>query len=131
MRLAAALAGVAIVVEADSSDVTWEIADTLGKTLSCYNGAARIYWPGFSIADDPRKHPLYLAERISTVGPQAAFRAIENTIFSVATFRFVHDFRINAVIRAAEHTQRIEQLEERKASSDTNWKTSHSLWTKS
>jgi hypothetical protein len=98
-----------------------EIADVLGRTLSCYDGAVRIYWPGFSINDDPRRHPLYLANRIVTVGPQAASLAIERAVFSVATFRFVPDPRINAVIRAAEHTQRVAQLEERKANADADW----------
>lgn len=121
VRLSAALAGVAVIVEAESAEVTWEAADILGKTLSCYNGGARIYWPGFSITDDPRKHPLYLADRIAAVGTQAASRAIESAVFSVATFRFVPDPRISAVIKAAEHTQRVEQLEERKASAGTDW----------
>ncbi len=120
-RASAALAGVAVVVEAASAEVTWEIADVLGRTLSCYNGGVRIYWPGFSKTDDPRRHPLYLADRIVAAGPPSASMAIQRTVFSVATFRFVPDPRINAIIRAAEHAQRVEQLEERKANADANW----------
>jgi hypothetical protein len=121
VRISAALAGVAVVVQAVSGEVTWEIADILGRTLSCYDGAARIYWPGFSINDDPRRHPLYLANRIEAVGPRPASAAIERAVFSVATFRFVPDPRINAVIRAAEHTHRVEQIEERKAEIGADW----------
>jgi hypothetical protein len=121
VRISAALAGVAVVVEVASADVTWEIADVLGRTLSCYDGAARIYWPGFSINDDPRRHPLYLANRIAEVGPRAASSAIERAVFSVATFRFVPDPRISTVIRAAEHVQRVVQIEERKADAGADW----------
>lgn len=119
--LAESLAGIAVVIQADTPEVTWEIADVLGRPGACYDGAARIYWPGFSPDDEPRRHPLYLASRISDFGAQVVARTMQRTVFSVAAFRFVPDPRMNAVMRAAESAQRIERLEERKADTGIDW----------
>ena len=59
-KLARNLAGVAVVVLVDDPELTWDFADEVGRLLSCFNGAARIYWPGFSKASDPRGHRLFL-----------------------------------------------------------------------
>jgi hypothetical protein len=119
--MARRLAGVAIVVAASDVNTTWEMSDRIGRTLSCFNGGARIYWPGFAISDDPRRHPLYLAERIESVSPSVVARAIDRSIFTVASFRFVADNRINDVIRDAEQAQRVLQLESQRASSGIDW----------
>ncbi len=121
VRMSAALAGVAVVVEATSAEVTWEIAEKLGRPLSCFDGAARIYWPGFSANDGPREHPLYLADRIVAAGPYVASTSIERTLFSVATFRFVPDPRMNAIVRAVQRNLRVEKIEEQKAGAGVDW----------
>ncbi len=120
-KLAAELAGVAIVVEAKAAATTWDIADRIGRPLSCFDGAARIYWPGFSLDDEPRRHPLYLASRIFSVGTRAISSAIQRLIFSVATFRFVADPRMNAIVRAAEDFERLEKIVDHKSESNTDW----------
>ncbi|MBI2806883.1 MAG: hypothetical protein HYX68_18035 [Planctomycetes bacterium] len=39
--------------------------DALGvKELSCYLGAVRLYWPGFTRRSKPSEHPLYMADSI-------------------------------------------------------------------
>jgi hypothetical protein len=66
--------------------------DALGvKELSCYLGAVRLYWPGFSKRAKPSDHPLYMADSIrwrmeqqqQPLGPYL-FR----TLVAVSGFRF-------------------------------------------
>ena len=82
------LAGVGIVVEARDAEATWEVAEAIGRTLSCFNGGARIYWPGFSTTDDPRNHRLYVGAKIEAFGPEAIARSIQRSIFTVADIPF-------------------------------------------
>jgi len=119
--LAQHLAGVAVVVTVSDLEATRDITDALGKTLSCFDGGVRIYWPGFSIKDDPRSHRLYLGARITLAGPEAVARSIEKSIFAVAAFRFVPDPLFNEVINAAEQAERLQRVEVQKASSGDNW----------
>ncbi|MGO4128789.1 hypothetical protein AB4Z01_30645 [Inquilinus sp. YAF38] len=120
-QLARNLAGVAVVVRIEDPEVTWDFVDEVGRQLSCFNGGARIYWPGFSKEADPRGHRLFLASRIEQAGPALASRIIERTIFAVAAFRFVPDQRISEVIRAVEIADRQRQINEKKAAGDDFW----------
>lgn len=40
------------------------LTNRFGKILSCYKGAIRLYWPGFTGDSNPWEHPLYLSEKI-------------------------------------------------------------------
>lgn len=114
------LAGVAIVVESDN-ETTWNLSERVGRLRSCFAGAARIYWPGFSTDADPLMHPLFLGSTIGRVGEGRILREIEKTIFSVACFRFVPDPRIDAVLREHSRRQRLEALADRKAATGADW----------
>lgn len=117
-KLARNLAGVAVVVRAEDPELTWDFADEVGRQMSCFNGAARIYWPGFSKEADPRSHRLFLGAWIEQVGPGVAARTIERSIFAVAAFRYVPDERIAEVIRSVEAAERQKLLLRRKAAGD-------------
>ena len=119
--LARRLACVGVVVTASSIDVTWDLADELGRTLSCFDGAARIYWPGFGDGDDPRRHPLYLGGRIFSMGAGPVSRAIERSLFAVASFRFVPDSRISEIIDSAQQAERAKRVEAEKESTGIDW----------
>ena len=121
ITIASRLAGVSIVVEASDPEVTWEVSNTLGRSLSCFDGGARIYWPGFDVGDEPRFHPLYLGTKIELLGPSIVSRAIERTVFGVAAFRFVPDSRISAIIDTVQHERRIDRLERQNSSGGQNW----------
>jgi hypothetical protein len=120
-HLARNLAAVAIVVQAANPEVTWDFADEVGRQLSCFNGGARIYWPGFSKKSDPYGHRLFFGAWIEQSGKSNAQRAIERAIFAVGAFRFSPDHRISDVIRAVEITERQRQFSEKKASGDNFW----------
>lgn len=112
------LAGVAIVIRVDDPELTWDFSDEVGRALSCFNGAARIYWPGFSKESDPGSHRLFLGSWIQTVGAGAAVQAIERVIFAVATLRYLPDPRITELVRRVESAQRRQILIARKQTSD-------------
>ena len=115
------LAAVGIVIEVHDPEATWDITDAIGRSLSCFDGGARIYWPGFSPANEPRNHRLYLGARIAMLGPEAIARSIERSIFAVAAFRFAADPRINEVVRDVEEAERLRRVEVQKASTGEDW----------
>lgn len=39
----------------------FDLTNEVGKGLACYDGAARVYWPGMSLHDPSRLHPYYLS----------------------------------------------------------------------
>ena len=120
-EMAKRLAAVAVVVDIREPEATWDVADAIGRTMSCFDGAARIYWPGFSPEDDPRSHRLYFGATIRDIGASRIERSIERSIFAVAAFRFVSDARLNEIVREAEQTERQQRLEYQKASNDVDW----------
>jgi hypothetical protein len=120
-KLARNLAGVAVVVRVDDPELTWDFANEVGRQLSCFNGAARIYWPGFSKVSDPRNHRLLFGDWIEQVGPDVAARTIERAIFAVAAFRYVPDERIADLIRRAEVAERQRILVEKRETGDDFW----------
>lgn len=62
-RLADRLVGLARVVVV-GKQASFELTDLVGKRLSCFNGAIRIYWPGFDPRTESQYHPLFLPERM-------------------------------------------------------------------
>lgn len=61
--LAYRLAANAHVVVVDRA-CSWAITDAIGKPLSVYEGAVRLWWPRFSSSDDPYRHTLTVRDRI-------------------------------------------------------------------
>jgi hypothetical protein len=117
-QLALNLAGVAAVVEVTKTEIIWDFTNLLKRELSCFNGAARIYWPGFSQEDDPHTHRLFLASWIEKVGPDFGRKKIEKTVFSVAAFRFVPDQRISDIILTVEKERRQENIRQLRKDKD-------------
>lgn len=120
-KLAQNLAGVAVVVQIIDPELTWDFADEVGRQLSCFNGGARIYWPGFTKISEPKSHRLYFGTWIEDVGPIVAARAIERAVFAVAAFRFVPDGQIVNLIRSVEAAERRKVLVEKKETGDDFW----------
>lgn len=113
-RLSQNLAAVAIIVQVDDPEVTWDFADQIGRQLSCFNGAVRIYWPKFSLQHNPYHHKLFLGTWIEKIGPEVASRIIQQAIFDVAVFRFNNDRRIANLIRKVEASNRKKSLDDMK-----------------
>lgn len=64
-RLASQLAGLAHVARVDPS---FDVSRVLPRQLSCWGGAARLYWPGFSTLDAPHEHPYWSPIEIERIG---------------------------------------------------------------
>lgn len=120
-QLAKNLAGVAVVIYASDPDVTWDLANEIGRRFACFNGGARIYWPNFSLTADYKAHRLFLASWIEQVGSTYASRTIERTIFGVAALRFIPDERISQVIRSHELAERHREIIRKKETGDDFW----------
>ena len=77
-RLADRIMGLAHVVVIDRA-AAYDVTRNIGKSLSCYLGAVRIYWPHFSASDDPYYHRLYLGGALAFLG----VKGLEDELFSV------------------------------------------------
>ncbi len=53
------LRGLAHVAELANRQATFALTDRVGKFWSCFNGAARIYWPKLALDDSYRQHPIF------------------------------------------------------------------------
>ena len=59
------LFGLADVAVLKNKDAGYKLTHAMGnKMLSCFDGAVRVYWPGFRLEDDPYAHNLWLRELI-------------------------------------------------------------------
>jgi hypothetical protein len=67
----------------------FRLTDSLGKSLSCFNGCIRIYWPGLTRTSDPMQHELYFPlqiERFEFSG-KPLDRRLFNFLSKVSAFR--------------------------------------------
>ena len=63
-KLADTLVGLAEVYVLADKWAAFRLTDVVGKSLSCFNGAIRIYWPDFTLDSKPSQHPLWLANTV-------------------------------------------------------------------
>jgi hypothetical protein len=88
----------------------FKLTDEVENPLSCFNGAVRVYWPGFNLHDDRFQHKLFLPQSIRFHNdqglplPDHLFR----TLTAIASFRYTE----GATIRDARKA--IADLEKRK-----------------
>lgn len=67
-RLADRLGGLAHVMHLAARTTTFLLSEALGVERSTFNGAVRLYWPGFTRRSAPRRHPVWLGDRVETLG---------------------------------------------------------------
>lgn len=86
------LVGVAHVIASQNPDVSTAVGEKLPRFLNCFDGAARIYWPGFSTDDSQYHHQLWLPHEIEEIEQQRkkGFREeLLSTIADITTNRIV------------------------------------------
>ncbi len=101
---------------------TWALTERFGKRLSVYDGAVRVYLPGFTEDANPYGgHELVLADRLSTTENasrvSARLRQLAATE-SLRRFRLGHDVLSYAAVRAQSLDLERTRLE-REGASDT------------
>ncbi len=74
------LAHVAVV----DKPAAWRLTSAFTKQLSCFGGAVRVYWPGFSRSDDRLRHRLYIGGALEFHGPTGLVHEITETLGRVA-----------------------------------------------
>lgn len=67
-RLADRLGGLGHVATLAARTTTFLLSDMLGVERSTFNGAVRVYWPGFTRRSAPRRHPVWLGDRVEALG---------------------------------------------------------------
>ncbi len=91
-------------------------ASVLGKQGSCFDGAVRVYWPGYT-SDAYLRHPLYLPQQVSALTESG--RSLESVLFrrlsEIAAARFVESPIARRLALATESEQRreVEELRAR------------------
>ncbi len=89
------------------------LSTQVGSVRSCYNGALRLYWPGFTRRSAPRAHPYYLAPSLRR--HEASERRIEDHLFeqfaALAGSRFAMSPRMRSFKRREEHARRAALLQ--------------------
>lgn len=66
-KLAGLLAGIAHVFLLSSKEAAQALSSAIGRPRAVYEGAVRLYWPGFSTEGDPHDHPLFQRREIASL----------------------------------------------------------------
>jgi hypothetical protein len=85
--VASSLAGIAETYYLADKWAAFTLTDAIGKLYSCFNGAVRIYWPDFDLAESPYS-PVYTPEKLNHLnGPitDILFRQLA----AISAFRYV------------------------------------------
>jgi len=105
--LAERLAGVAKVYELADKWAGFRLTEEVGKALSCFGGAVRLYWPRFNSEADPFAHPLWMPWQFrDAAAADRALRQLSNMVFDAAAFRHVEPLAISRTRSAAERAAR-------------------------
>lgn len=103
-----AVKGFAHVASIDTKWAAFKLTDVVDKELSCYNGAARIYWPGFTLGAIPFDHRLYLPSNLGYWrGKGVRFgKHLFRVLAAISAFRFVEGSSIRAARKALSDAER-------------------------
>jgi regulator of replication initiation timing len=108
------LLGFAQVVALRDRWAAFKLTDCIGKVLSCYNGAIRLYWPGLRLDSNPFDHPLYLPDSIRwhAQNNQPLDRYLFRLLVAISAFRFSEAPIVRSAREAIEKVkhQHIQQL---------------------
>lgn len=106
-ELAERLAGVAKVYELADKWAAFRLTEEVGKTLSCFGGAVRLYWPRFNAEANPYTHPLWMPWQLKdAAAAERTLGQLCNMVFDAAAFRHVEPLAISRVRSAAEREAR-------------------------
>lgn len=89
----------------DTKWAAFKLTDSLERELSCFDGAVRLYWPGFTRTSSPFDHRLYLKDTFRP-GAEVFARGLFRFLASISAFRFVEGPTTRAVRKTIADGQR-------------------------
>lgn len=98
--IAEALVGLAHVAVIDTTALTYRLTDYVGRELSVFGGAVRLYWPEVTDGDRPPVHPLWLPDRLAEPRNQPLEKVLLRRVSATATYR-VSGSALDARLRTA------------------------------
>jgi len=105
--LAQRLAGVCKVYELADKWAAFRLTDEVGRSLSCFGGAVRIYWPRFNSEADPFKHPIWMPWQFKDANTsERTLGHLCGMVFEAAAFRHVEPLAISRIRSNAEREAR-------------------------
>lgn len=106
-ELAERLAGVAKVYELSDKWAAFRLTEEVGKALSCFGGAVRVYWPRFNDEANPFTHPLWMPWQFKDAdATERTLGQLCNMVFDAAAFRHVEPRSISRIRLASEREAR-------------------------
>ena len=109
------LAGVAHVIVSEGVGPSRAIEDLLDEKFNCFDGAVRIYWPGFSEEDSHFDHKLWLPHQVERLeeGKRHGFRShLLSYISEVSTNRLIDDVVEWSDVRRLQSRSELRRLRE-------------------
>jgi hypothetical protein len=103
-----AIKGFAHVASMETKWAAFKLTDVVDKELSCYNGAARIYWPGFTLMSNPFDHRLYLPSNLKYWKDKGVRfgKHLFRMLAAISAFRFVEGASIRTARKVLSDAER-------------------------
>jgi len=107
---AQALSGLADVWALNDKWTSFALVHRMGKPLACFGGAVRVYWPGFTLADEPRSHLLLIGPVVEKLerDPSGVARHLFRRLAPISALRFVEGPRVRFVREAIDRERQAE-----------------------
>lgn len=104
---ARALSGLAEVAVLENKWAGFQLTEHLGRPLSCFGGAIRIYWPRLTLDSAPEKHRLWLPLEIEAAEASAVplQRRLVGFLSAIAATNHVESSLVSRVRRAVEQAR--------------------------
>lgn len=109
------LAGVAHVIVSEGVGPSRAVGNLLDEKFNCFNGAVRIYWPGFSEEDSRFDHKLWLPHEVESLedGKRHGFRShLLSYVSEVSTNRLIDDVVEWSDVRRLQSRNELQRLRE-------------------
>lgn len=107
--IAGALVGLAHVTVLETPALTFRLTDLVGRELSVFGGAVRLYWPEAGGSERPAMHPLWLPDRLAEARNQPFASVLLRRIAATATYR-VSAAALDARLRSAMERHRRREI---------------------
>lgn len=107
--IGATLVGLAHVAVVDTEALTYGLTDLVGRQLSVFGGAVRLYWPELDDDGPPAAHPLWLPDRLGEPRNRPLSALLLRRLAAASTFR-VSSANLDARLRAAVDRQARDEI---------------------